>query len=66
MCLAIPMLVKNIKGQFAEVESGRLSRSVNIQMLPGLKAGEYVIVHAGFAIEKLDPEKAKDTLRLIK
>jgi len=65
MCLGIPMKVKKIKGDFAEVESGRLIRTINIQMLPNIKLGDYVIVHAGFAIQKLDPEKAKETLRLI-
>jgi len=65
MCLAIPMKVKKLKGDFAEVESGRLVRTINIQMLANIKVGDYVIVHAGFAIEKLDPDKAKETLRLI-
>lgn len=65
MCLAVPMRVKKIKGDFAEVESGRLIRSANIQMLSGLKTGDYVIVHAGFAIQKLDPKRAKETLRMI-
>jgi hydrogenase expression/formation protein HypC len=65
MCLGIPMKVKKIKGEFAEVESGRLIRTINIQMLPHIKEGDYVIVHAGFAIEKVDPQKAKETLRLI-
>ena len=59
------MRVKKIKGDFAEVESGRLTRTVNIQMLSRIKVGDYVIVHAGFAIQKVDPEKAKETLRLI-
>lgn len=65
MCLAIPMKVKVIKGDFAEVEAGRLDRTVNIQMLPGIKPGDYVIVHAGFAIQKIDTEKAKETLDII-
>jgi len=65
MCLAVPMRVKKIKGDFAEVESGRLIRSANIQMLSGLKTGDYVIVHAGFAIQKLDPKRARETLRMI-
>jgi hydrogenase expression/formation protein HypC len=65
MCLAIPMRVKEIKGDFAEVETGRLKRTVNIQMLPHIRAGDYVIVHAGFAIQKVDPQKAKETLKLI-
>ena len=65
MCLAIPMKIKKIKAEFAEVESGRLIRTVNIQMLPGIKAGDYVLVHAGFAIQKVDAEKAKETLKLV-
>ena len=65
MCLGIPMRVKKISGDFAEVESGRLIRTINIQMLSDVKVGEYVIVHAGFAIQKVDPRKAKETLRLI-
>ena len=64
MCLAIPMKIKKITGAFAQVETGRLKRIVNIQMLPCIQVGDYVIVHAGFAIQRLDPEKAKQTLRL--
>ncbi len=65
MCLAIPMKIKNVKGDFAEVEAGTLLKSVNIQMLSVVKAGDYVMVHAGFAIEKINPKRAKETLRLI-
>jgi len=65
MCLAIPMRIKEVSGEFAKVESGRLIRTVNIQMLPHLKKGDYVLVHVGFAIEKVDPEKAEETLRLL-
>ena len=65
MCLGIPMKVKNIKGVFAQVESGRLTRTVNIQMIPGIKINDYVIVHVGFAIQKVDREKAEETLRLV-
>lgn len=65
MCLAIPMKIKSLKGDFAEVESGRLQRTINIQMLPQAKIGDYVIVHAGFAIQKVDPKKAEETLKLV-
>ena len=65
MCLGIPMKVKKIKGDFAEVESGQLIRTVNIQMLPRIQVGDYVIVHAGFAIQKVDADKAEQTLRII-
>ena len=64
MCLAIPMKIKIIQGEFAQVEAGRLKRQINIQLLSSLKKGDYVIVHAGFAIKKLDPEKARETLRM--
>jgi hydrogenase expression/formation protein HypC len=59
------MKIKKIKGDFADVEAGQLIRTVNIQMLSRIREGDYVIVHAGFAIEKVDPEKAKDTLKII-
>jgi hydrogenase expression/formation protein HypC len=65
MCLAIPMKVKKIEGDFARVEAGGLLRQINIQMLPGLIQGDYCLVHAGFAIQKLDPKRAKETLRLL-
>ena len=59
------MKIIKTKGEFAEVESGRLVRTINIQMLPHIQLGDYVIVHAGFAIEKVDPRRAKETLRLV-
>ncbi len=65
MCLGIPMRIKKIDGDFAKVESGKLVRRINIQMLPHVKVGDYVIVHAGFAIQRLDPKVAEETLRII-
>ncbi len=65
MCLGIPMKILRIDNEFAVVETGRLQRTVNIQMVGGLKRGDYVVVHAGFAIEKVDPEKARQTLKII-
>jgi len=65
MCLAIPMKIKKIKGEFAEVETGGFARTINIQMLPSIKTGDYVLVHAGFAIQKVDPSKAEETLRFV-
>ena len=65
MCLAIPMRIIKVEGDFAEVASGGLMRTVNIQMLPRARKGDYILVHAGFAIEKLDPDKARETLKMI-
>jgi hydrogenase expression/formation protein HypC len=59
------MKIKSIKGRFAQVELGRLKRAINIQLLSSVKVGDYVIVHAGFAIEKVDSKRAQETLRLI-
>lgn len=65
MCLALPMKIVKVSGDFAHVESGRLLRRVNIAMLKSVKPGDYVLVHTGFAIEKLDPQKAKETLKFL-
>jgi len=65
MCLGIPMRIVRVQGSFAEVETGRLRRRVNVAMMPRLLPGDYVIVHAGFAIERVDPRRAEETLRLI-
>ncbi|MFA5115069.1 MAG: HypC/HybG/HupF family hydrogenase formation chaperone [Candidatus Omnitrophota bacterium] len=65
MCLAVPMKIKEIKKGFARAEAGGVSRMVNIEMLPGIKRGEYVLVHAGFAIQKVDAKRAKETLRML-
>ena len=65
MCLAVPMKIREIKEGFARVESVGLSRLVNIEMLAGVKVGDYVLVHAGFAIQKVDAEKARKTLKLL-
>lgn len=59
------MKVRSIDKEFAVVEASGLLRWVNIQMLSGLKVGEYVMVHAGFAMERLNPKKAKETLKII-
>lgn len=65
MCLAVPMKIKRIEGEMAQVEAGSLLRKINIQMISDIKVGDYVLVHAGFAIQKLDPKRAKETLKLL-
>lgn len=59
------MRVVKIEGQFARVKTGGLMRQVNIQMVPKVTVGDYVIVHAGFAIEIINQEAAWETLRLL-
>ena len=64
MCLAVPGLVLNIEGDYAEVDFGGMKKRVCISLVPGLQVDEYVIVHTGYAIEKLKSEEAKKTLAL--
>jgi len=64
MCLAIPAKVVEIKGDIAKVDFGAgTMRDVNISLVEA-KVGEYVIVHAGFAIQVLDQKAAEETLKM--
>ena len=62
MCLAIPAKVLEVHGDVATVDFGQgVAREVNV-MLVDAKIGEYVLVHAGYAIEKLDQKAAEESL----
>ncbi|TRO61877.1 HypC/HybG/HupF family hydrogenase formation chaperone [[Eubacterium] cellulosolvens] len=64
MCLAIPGKIMKIDGDLAKVDFGDgTAREVNSSLVD-VKIGQYVIVHAGFAIEILDEKAAKETLKL--
>ena len=65
MCLAVPAEIKSIEGTTAEVDFGGVIRSVNLSLVSA-KVGDYVIVHAGYAIEVLDREEAEKTLELFR
>lgn len=65
MCLAVPMKVVELEGSFGKVEVEGVKRKVSFQLLPEVKLGDYVLVHAGFAIEKINEEEAKRTLELL-
>jgi hydrogenase expression/formation protein HypC len=66
MCLAIPMKVEKVIGEFAIVSLGKVKRKVNISFVENVKKGDYLIIHAGFAIEKLDKKEAEKTIRIIR
>ncbi|KPV62022.1 MAG: hydrogenase assembly chaperone [Candidatus Bathyarchaeota archaeon BA2] len=64
MCLAIPAKVLKVQGDVAKVDFGQgVARDVNV-MLVEARVGEYVLVHAGYAIQVIDREAAEETLRL--
>ena len=65
MCLAIPAKVKSIAGDMAIVDVSGVQREASVMMTPNVKVGDYIIMHAGFAIQILDTKEAEETLRLL-
>lgn len=65
MCLAIPMKVITKTESGAVAEIGGVQRQVSLMLLPEAEVGDYIIVHAGYAIQKLNEEEAKNTLALL-
>ncbi|MGQ9561157.1 MAG: HypC/HybG/HupF family hydrogenase formation chaperone [Candidatus Oleimicrobiaceae bacterium] len=65
MCLGVPMRVVEINGEMAVAEITGVKRSVSLQLVDDVKVGDYVIVHAGFAIQVLDEAGALETIRLL-
>ena len=66
MCLAVPLEVIDVKDNLATVSFGNTTREVNLDLMDTVTVGDFIIVHAGFAIEKLDKEEAEKTLALFK
>ena len=65
MCVAYPMRVEALSGDRATVSLGSTQTEVSVELLEDVQVGEYVIVHAGFAIQKLSIEEAEETLKLL-
>ena len=66
MCLAVPMKIEKLKDDgMAEVSVMGTVRDVAIDLTPQVQVGDYVLVHAGFAIEVVDAQYAQETLDLI-
>lgn len=65
MCLAIPAKVISIDESIAKVDMMGNERVVGIALVPEVKIGEYVLIHAGFAIEIIDEDVAKETEELL-
>ncbi|MFR8001872.1 MAG: HypC/HybG/HupF family hydrogenase formation chaperone [Hydrogeniiclostridium sp.] len=66
MCLAVPLKILSIEGKTAVGEAAGLKQTVRVDFIPDLQCGEYVMVHAGFAIQKLTEEQARENLECIR
>ena len=66
MCLAIPMKLLEHRGQSGIVEIGGARKEVMLTLTPNAKVDDYVIVHAGYALEILDEHEAERTLALLR
>lgn len=67
MCLAIPAKVTKLKAdRLATVDVLGVTRDISLDLVPQASEGDFVLVHAGFAIEVVDPEFAQETLDLVK
>jgi hydrogenase expression/formation protein HypC len=66
MCLAIPALIKSIKGQQAVADIEGVTRDISLQLTPEAKVGDYVLLHTGYAISVIDAEEAEETLKLLR
>jgi hydrogenase expression/formation protein HypC len=64
MCLAVPAKIIELDGARATVEVPGNRFSADVSLVPAVKLGDYVLVHAGFAIERYRPEDAEEILRL--
>ncbi len=66
MCLAVPARITEIEGNTATIDIMGNVRSADITLLDDVTIGDYVLVHAGFGIQKLDPSDAEETLGIFK
>ena len=65
MCLAMPMKISKIDGSLAQCEAGGLTQDIRIDFITDAQPGDYVMVHAGFAIEKMSEKGALENMELL-
>lgn len=66
MCLGIPGKIIKITGETATIDVAGTRKDASLRLMEKAAVGDYVIIHAGFAIEKVDTKRAEETLRLIR
>ena len=66
MCLSIPVRIVSIDGSTAEVSAGGATFKAGLQMVENVQVGDYILLHAGFAIQKISEKDAAETLQLLR
>ncbi|TKJ45049.1 hypothetical protein CEE34_10500 [Candidatus Aerophobetes bacterium Ae_b3a] len=66
MCLAVPLKIISIKGKMGIGELGGVKKKVSLMLLDKVRVGDYVLLHAGFAINKLETKEAEELLQLLR
>jgi hydrogenase expression/formation protein HypC len=65
MCLSIPAKIVSIDGNMAEVSAGGTLFKAGLHMIENASIGDYILLHAGFAIQKISEKEAAETLKII-
>jgi hydrogenase expression/formation protein HypC len=66
MCLAIPSKIIQVEDNIATIDVDGVRRSASVLLLDDVRVGDYVIVHAGFAIHRIDEESAMESLKMLR
>jgi hydrogenase expression/formation protein HypC len=66
MCLSVPAKVMSIAGENAEVSVGGTIVHANLSLVDGINIGDYILLHTGFALQKIDAGEAEETLNIFK
>ncbi len=66
MCLSVPAEIISVDGQMAQASVGGAVREISLQLVENIIPGDFVLLHTGFAIEKISQEEAEETLRLLR
>ena len=66
MCLSIPVRIVSINGSMAEVSAGGTIFKAGLHLIEDAKVGDYILLHAGFAIQKISDKEAVETLQILK
>jgi hydrogenase expression/formation protein HypC len=64
MCLSVPAQVITIEGDLAKVSVGGTIMNANLNLVEDIKIGDYILLHTGFALQKIDKEEAMETLKI--